>query len=261
MISEKAYEGCYSIISNERYQDVSDKIMEKDKLTMEPALCDEKCATHYPDYGYFGLYNQVDMSSGLRLTICKCGTQRPVLSSTQKAASAQTDMECDYPCYGDETARCGTVSHDSMAVYQRVSRRRRLSVNKDYDYYINQISRAQKIKNELHSTTKLTRIQKGDNTVIKIIYALESPGGSYENLADAKADQILQDALAAFAVCTKPTSVEPDFPKYCFSETNLFLTKKTESSKLLFCFANRRDQMMAVMRGKDKSFRTICNIC
>ena len=77
-------------------------------------------------------------------------------------------MKCNYPCIGDDTSQCGTIIHDSTAIYKIYNKKRRLITDSnDFNYYINQMTKAAKQKIELREMTdiQLKNIQYGDNTI------------------------------------------------------------------------------------------------
>ena len=196
--------------------DITGQFEFKSALLMRPSLCDEKCLEIYPSSTYFGLYNTMDPESGQTITICKCGSNSPFIDTSSTDSFVQLSMECNYPCIGDDTAQCGSITHDSMAVYKRykqpgdTSRRRLVSNSKDYGYYIRQMSRANTEKSQFKqmSDIKLKSIQPPDTTVIKVIYKLlpanehSSIKGSIFKSVEANSDQFLQQTIDSFVVCT-----------------------------------------------------------
>ena len=186
----------------------------KSSLLMRPSLCNEKCIEISPSYTYFGLYNSMNEESGQTVTICKCGAQQPFIDISSTELLTQLATGCNYPCIGDDTAQCGSIVHDSMAVYkiykQNTKRRRRLVTNsKGYDYYITQMSKANTEKSQLQqlSTVKLKYIQTKDSTIIKVIYKLlpanehSTIQGSIFQSVEANSDQFLQQTIDSFVVC------------------------------------------------------------
>ena len=104
-----------------------------------------------------------------------------------------------------------------MAVYKiyninknrgRRVRRRLISNSKDYDYYINQMSKATKEKSQLNklSNVEIKYIQPTDSTVFKIIYRLLpsnqhlSIQGSIFQSFEANSDQFIKQTIDSFVV-------------------------------------------------------------
>ncbi len=195
----------------------------KSTLLMRPSLCSEKCVEIDAKYAYFGLYNTMDSESGQTVTICKCGSNPPLIDTSSTDSVMQLTMECNYPCIGDDTSQCGSITHDSMAVYkvlkQGGNRRRLISNSKSYGYYIDQMSKATKDKAQLKqmSDIELKSIQMKESTIIKVIYKLlpanehSTIEGSIFQYVEADSDQFLQRTIDSFVVCCMFLF----FPKFC----------------------------------------------